>query len=99
VTLRIGFKLPLPLKSTVNLSWRDNSLLRQTMGKDRGSLAIEEIQYSIVDALITCSKLVDPVSEEIRFGSPQLMSQFSQPFDFHSALNLDFSWKRVQPRQ
>jgi len=64
-------------------------LLRQAMGKD-GSLTVKEIQYSVTDTLKACSELVDPVSEVIRFGSPQLMSQFSQPFDFDGTFILDY---------
>src|SRR2546426_2456728 len=68
VTLRIRLKFPLPFKSTVYLSRRDDLLLRQAMGKD-GSLTVKEIQYSVTDTLKACSELVDPVSEVIRFGS------------------------------
>src|SRR5437867_12496997 len=66
------------------------------MGKD-GSLTVKEIQYSVTDTLKACSEPVDPVSEVIRFGSPQLMSQFSQALAFDGTFILDYCARLKQP--
>lgn len=63
------------------------------MSKDHGSVAIKEVEHSVVDALESYPKFMNAVSEGIGIGSMKFMSEILKSLDplitFDSRLSLN----------
>jgi len=60
--------------------------LGQGVGENRYVLAVEEIQEPIVHATLADTQFVDAVSQQVRFGTPQFVTKFSQSSNANDSL-------------
>ena len=59
----------------------------------------EEVEDSVVDALQANPKLVDSITEQIRFGASQLVPQLLKSFQSSKTLDLGLARYLVEPIQ
>jgi hypothetical protein len=81
MAFRVGFEPLLALNGLVDLAGRDDSLFLQSMRNHDSVPTVEEVEDSIVEPLETDPKLVDPIAQEVRFRSSQLMAQVLEPLE------------------
>jgi hypothetical protein len=73
---RIRFEpLLAPDRSLDFLRW-DCSLFHQTVRYDRSDGAMEEVQDSVMHSPKADAQFVNPVAQEIGFGTPKLVTHF-----------------------
>ena len=76
---------------------KHHPLLHLTMGQNSRCSSVKEIQDSIVESLQPYTQLINPVPQEIRFGSPEFMAEIPQPFDLDQTFVLRVWWQAIEP--
>jgi hypothetical protein len=60
---------------------------------------IEEVQDTVLHALVACSELMDTIAQYVRLRTPKLMSELRQSLNTDDTFVLDFSRQAVKPIQ
>jgi hypothetical protein len=97
VLRRIRLKPLLAFDGAIDLFRRDHPLLRKTVRDHGHHRAVEEVQDPVMNASQAGSRLVDAISQEVRFGPTQLVAHLAQALQPEIALIL-FSPVLVEPR-
>jgi hypothetical protein len=63
------------------------------------ALLVKEIENSVMHVPVPHTQLVDPVSQEVRFGSPQFVTEFGQSLDSDEVFVSGLGLKLVHPSQ
>ncbi len=73
----IGFEASFSLDRPVDLLGGDRAFLYDSMRNNCGDCPVKEIQNPVLKVMEGYAQLIDPVAEEVRFRTSQLMSHLS----------------------
>jgi hypothetical protein len=93
----ILFESPFAPNGQVNFARGHSLFLGDPMRKHRRDGSVKKVEHPIMNPLEAYTELINTIAQIIGFRSTELVSEFSETLNLHSALILRSGWDAIEP--